>query len=212
MKLRRPITSTDLYRKRFNVLDFKDEWLQLIGRPEVTGSWIIYGDSAHGKTRFMIQMAKYLGQFGRVFINSLEEGEAESIRQVWQQEDIDTSRDHVYLLDKEPVNMVRQRLEARNAPDIVFFDSVQFMRKFSEDDYVDLLNDFGNKLFIFTSHAEGKKAKGAVAEAIRYRSFVKIMVEGYRAFSKSRYGGSGYYDVWPEMAEKYWAERLKSSK
>jgi hypothetical protein len=210
-KLSRPITTADLYRKKFNVLDFKDNWLHLIGRPEVTGSWIIYGDSTQGKTRFMLQMAKYLGGFGRVYINSLEEGESESIKQGFRAEDIDTGRNNVYLLDKEPLATIRERLQMRNAPDFVFFDSVQFLHKFSEEDYVKLLNDFNNKLFIFTSHADGKKAKGAVAEAIRYRSFVKLRIEGYRAFSKSRYGGRGHFDIWPEEAEKYWAEKLKTA-
>lgn len=204
-KLRRPITVTDLYRKKFNVLDFTGEFGALIGKPEVKGSWIIFGDSSQGKTRLMLQLAKYMGNFGRVYINSLEEGESESIKQGFKDEQMEDKKDRVYLLDNEPLDVVRQRLsQKRNAPDFVFFDSVQFMKNFTENDYIDLLNDFPTKLFIFTSHVQGKEPKGALAQAIRYRSFVKLYVHAFRVFPKSRYGGVATYDIWPEKAQAYY--------
>lgn len=205
-ELRRPITSTDLFRKKFNVLQFEGKWKEFIGCPEVKGSWIIYGDGANGKTRLMLQMAKYLGNFGKVYINSLEEGESESIKRGWIEEDIDSTRDHVYLLDKEPFEQTRQRLTMRNSPDFVFFDSVQFMQKFTQEEYNDLLNEFPNKLFIFTSHVTGKEPKGSLANAIYYRSFVKFYVEGFRAFAKTRYEGNTPFDIWPEKAFEYWSK------
>lgn len=204
-RLRRPITVTDLYRKKFNVLEFTGVWKKLIGNPEVKGSWIIFGDSTNGKTRFMIQLAKYLGEFGIVYINSLEEGESESIKQGFKAERMEDVKNKVYLLDNEPFEIVLQRLrKKRNSPRFVFFDSVQFMRKFTEDNYLDLLEEFPDKLFIFTSHVKGKEPKGALAEGIRYRSFVKLFVHAYRVFPKSRFGGGQHYDIWPEAAEAYY--------
>lgn len=202
-RLRRPITSTDLYRKKFNVLNFTGEWSAHIGKPEVKGSWIIFGNSTNGKTRYTIKMAKYLGNFGRVYMNSLEEGESHSIRTAWEAEDIDSQKDNVYLLDNEPLETVIRRLKMRNAPDMVFFDSVQFMRGFTIEQYAELLDQFNNKLFIFTSHAQGKDPKGSVADAIYYRSFVKVRVDNYRAFPQSRYGGNLPFDIWPEKAQAF---------
>jgi len=203
-KLRRPITVTDLYRKSFNVLSFTGLFLALIGCPEVKGSWIIFGDSSQGKTRFMLQLAKYLANFGIVYINSLEEGESESIKQGFKAEQMEDVKDSVYLLDNEPLDVVRRHLTKRNAPDFVFFDSVQFMKGFTEYDYVELLRDFPDKLFIFTSHVVGKEPKGSLAQAIRYRSFVKLFVHEYRVFPQSRYGGNLPYDIWPEKAQAYY--------
>ncbi|WP_346856544.1 hypothetical protein [uncultured Draconibacterium sp.] len=203
-KLRRPITVTDLYRKNFNVLQFTGQWFSLMGNPEVKGSWIIFGDSSNGKTRFVIKLAKYLANFGIVYINSLEEGESESIKQGFKAEQMEDVKDKVYLLDNEPLEVVKQHLrKKRNAPDFVFFDSVQFMRSFTEADYMNLLEEFPTKIFIFTSHVKGKEPKGALAEAIRYRSFVKLFVSVFRVFPKSRYGGGAPFDIWPEKAQAY---------
>ena len=205
IKLSRPITVEDLYRTKFNVLPFSGAFKQLMGQPEVLGSWLIFGYSTQGKTRFILQLAKYMANFGKVFINSLEEGKSESIKQGFIAERMEDVRNRVYLLDREPLEHVKERLRRRNAPDFVFFDSVQFMQEFTIDDYIALLDEFAhkNKLFVFTSHAKGKEPKGSVADAIYYRSFVKLRVDGYRVFPQSRYGGNHYYDIWPEKAQAY---------
>lgn len=210
-KLRRVISSTDLYREKFKLAEFTGEWKNLIGCPEIKGSWFMYGDSGHGKTTFMVQLAKYLGNFGIVHINSLEEGKSASMKEAWKREDIDSVRDHVYLLDREPLETACQRLrQKRNAPDFMFFDSVQFMRGFTHDMYQDLMDEFRNKLLIFTSHADGKKPKGALASDISYDSNVRFRIEGYRAMvSKSRHGGSGHFDIWPERANEYHSNNQK---
>ena len=66
-------------RTRFKVLPFEGEWKDAIGCPELTGSWIIWGNSGNGKTRFALQLCKYLCQFGRVAYDSLEEGVSVSL-------------------------------------------------------------------------------------------------------------------------------------
>ena len=47
-------------RTRFKVLPFEGEWKDAIGCPELTGSWIVWGNSGNGKTRFALQLCKYL--------------------------------------------------------------------------------------------------------------------------------------------------------
>jgi hypothetical protein len=54
------------------------------------------------------------------------------------------------------------------------------------------------------SHAEGKEPKGNVAKSVRYDAFVKIWVEGYKAFPQSRFGGGNEFVIWPAGAQKYW--------
>ena len=63
---KRAINAKELLGKSFDVLDFDGAWLGLIGKPEVKGSWIIWGQSGNGKTRFALQLAKYLARFGKV--------------------------------------------------------------------------------------------------------------------------------------------------
>jgi len=75
--------------------------------------------------------------------------------------------------------------------------------------YKEMLQRFPDKLFIFTSHAKGKDPKGALAEAAWFDANVKVWVEGYRAFPKSRYGGGDYFDIWAEQAQIYWTQNNK---
>lgn len=208
-KLQRPITVTDLYRRRMNVLPFRGRYADSFGQPEVKGSWLIWGRSSEGKTRFALQLARYLTQFGKVLFNSLEEGASASMRTGFKSVEMEQVSRKIHLLDQEPVTDLTERLRLRNSALFVIIDSIQYT--FMDiSDYKQLLNDFPGKLFIFTSHAKGKEPKGSLAESVWFDSNVKIWVEGYRAFPKSRYGGEQPFDIWPERAARYWADNAKN--
>lgn len=191
----------------FNELPFEGEWLALIGSPELSGSWLIWGDSGNGKTRFALQLCKYLAQFARVAYNSMEEGASKSIKKAFREVGMDEVKCAVILLNNEPVDELKERLRRRRSPDVIVIDSIQYSG-LNYRDYVALRAEFKNKLFILISHAEGKNPAGRTAKSIRYDAFVKIRIEGYRAFALSRYGGSKPYTIWKEGAEAYYNEDL----
>jgi hypothetical protein len=207
--LKRPYTVTDLYRMKLDVLEFRGPWLASFGKPEVRGAWIIYGPSFEGKTRFAMMMAKYFAQnFGKVLYDSLEEGKSKSVIDAFRDVEMETVGGNIHLLDQEPIfpDLV-DRLKLRKSARFIFIDSIQYTWMEIADYKERLLKQFPDKLFIFTSHAKGRDPKGALAEAVWYDSFVKIQVEGFRAFPKSRYGGGAHFDIWAEEAEKYWAKK-----
>ena len=81
MLSKRAISIHQLYRTNIRSLDFAGEWLDAIGCPEPTGSWLIWGNPGNGKTRFALQLAKYLTTFGsKEAYDSLEEGVSLSLR------------------------------------------------------------------------------------------------------------------------------------
>jgi hypothetical protein len=184
-------------------LDFEGPWLASIGQPELTGSWIIWGNSVNGKTRFALQLAKYIARFRRVAFNSLEEGKSKSMRTAILDIGMADVQRHFLFLDKEPVRELVERLSRPKSPDVIFIDSLQYTG-LNYAEYKLLRDRFRNKLFIFISHAEGREPKGNVAKSIRYDAFVKIYVEGYKAFPQSRYGGGDEFVIWPKGAQKYW--------
>ena len=51
-------------------------------------------------------------------------------------------------------------------------------------DYIQLKEEFPDKLFIIISHARGKNPKGDAATSVMYDADLKIWVEGYVAYSK----------------------------
>lgn len=203
MSTKRAIPVNQLLNTKFRGLPFEGEWLESFGHPELTGSWLVWGNSGNGKTRFALQLAKYLTGFCKVAYNSLEEGVSLSLRTAIEQVNFNGSGRNLVLLDKEPIPELIARLEKPRSPEVIIIDSVQYTGlKYQE--YKKLRDRFRRKLFILVSHAEGKMPEGRVAKSIRFDAMVKIWIEGYRAWPVSRYGGGQPYTIWEEGAAKYY--------
>jgi len=188
---------------------FDGEFAASFGTPELKGAWFVWGNSGNGKTSFVLQLCKYLTKFGRVAYNSMEEGDSESFKIACQRERMEEAKRKFILLDKEPIAELKERLRKRKAPQVVVIDSIQYSQM-SYSEYTELLNEFGNTLFLIISHSEGKEPEGKIAKKIRFDAFIKIRVEGFVAFVKSRYGGDKPYTIWDEGAEKYHGLDFKS--
>lgn len=192
---------------KFDELPFEGEWRNLVGLPELTGSWLIWGASGNGKTRFALQLCKEFARYCRVAYNSMEEGASKSMKKAFHEVGMGERRRRVILLDNEPISELKERLRMRRSPDVVVIDSVQYTGM-TYRDYVQLRSEFRNKLFILISHADGKNPAGRTAKSIRFDAFVKIWVEGYKAFALSRYGGGEAYTIWKAGADKYYNEDI----
>jgi hypothetical protein len=191
--------------KKFPVMEFTGEWQQAFGKPATHGSWLVWGASGSGKTRFAVQLCKYLSKFGKVAYDSLEEGYGVSLQRAFRETNMEEVGSRVTVLDKEPMPELKKRLKKQKSPDIVIIDSFQYTRMTYED-YIRLKEEFPRKLFIFISHADGHDPRGAAAQSVRYDCEVKIRVEGYRATAVSRFGGKSSYTIWHEGAAMYWSE------
>jgi hypothetical protein len=189
--------------QKANELDFSGDFLRSFGRPEVTGSWIIWGNPGNGKTRFALQLCKYFARFVKVAYNSLEEGASKSIREAILDVGMSEVRNNFLLLDTEPIEELKERLRKQRSPDVIFIDSWQYTG-LNYAEYRKLRSEFQHKLFVLISHAEGKSPEGRTAKSIRYDSFVKIWVEGYRAFPASRYGGNEPFTIWDKGAAEFY--------
>lgn len=62
---------------------------------------------------------------------------------------------------------------------------------------------FPRKLFIYISHAEGANPRGNVAMSVKYDAFVKIYVQGFRAYPQSRFGGGSPFVIWDKGAQDF---------
>ena len=188
---------------KFHLLEMDGEWLSAIGKPELTGSWMIYGAPKNGKTTFAMMLAKNLSRFCRVAYDSVEEGLSQSIQMSMERVGMSEVGGRVVLLDKEPFGELVKRLNKQKSPDVVIIDSVQFMG-LTFDEYKRLKTAFPDKLFVYVSHVSGRQPEGQVAKRIWRDANVYFRIEGHRAFHVSRYGGGNPIDVWKERAEEYW--------
>lgn len=204
----RAISVTQLYTKKRKLLAFVGEFAKSFGKPELKGAWLIWGGSGSGKTTFILLLCKYLTQFARVAYNSLEEGDSQSFALACKRTGMEDVKRRFILLNKESIDQMKERLRKHKAPQVVVIDSIQYSLM-SYSDYIALCTEFPDVLFLIISHAEGKEPDGKVAKKIRYDAMVKIRIEGYRAFVKSRYGGDAPFDIWKEGADKYHGSDFK---
>lgn len=204
-KLKTKIKVKDLVSERSEkrTLDVSNEWQELFGIPEKFGSWIIWGRSFSGKTRFAVRLATHIAEIGeRVAYLSLEEGDSKSIRRAFAAEYKPKSNIRLALWCNMDLEEVERELKKQRAPQVVIIDSVQYLG-INYAGYKKLRQAFPRKLFIFISHAnEQKEPAGATAVKIRYDASVKILVDGFVATAFSRYGGGEPMTIWAEGREK----------
>lgn len=205
IKLKRAKSINDLYTMEFETLPFTGEWLALVGEPEPYGNWFVWGISGSGKTSFLMQLAKYLASLDlRVAYNSLEEtDESLSLKLAVKRAGMIDLPTGMFVAICEPIDVLSARLRKQRSPDVVIFDSIS-KAQLTRKQYDDFKAEFGKKKLIVwvahenaqTGHPKGCKA----AEYILGDCDVKLNVDRYRVFPKSRYGGNHYKDVWPERA------------
>lgn len=207
----RAISNKNVLTAKFEVAEFDGAFLASFGKPELRGAWIIYGGSGSGKTSFVMQVCKYLTRFRRVAYDSLEQGLSLSLQKAWERVGMEEVGNRIILLNKESLKDLRLRLSKKQSPDVVVVDSVHYWLGLKMSDYINLRNDFPDKLFIFVSHEKGGQPDGKLAQKIRYDSDIKIRVEGYKAFVTTRYevaergeGGADFV-IWEQGANDYWA-------
>jgi hypothetical protein len=155
-----------------------------------------------GKTTFTSMLIKYLSKFGKVYYDSIEEGDGESLKLAWNKVGMLEAARRVLLLDRENIEELILRLKKKRKPKFVVLDSIQHS-DLTRQSYLELRNTFPTITFIFISHMDGRRPEGNLAKFIYQDSGVKILLKGFVAFPKSRFGGNAPFIVWPEGAAKF---------
>ena len=211
----RAISNKNVLQAKFEVADFEGRWLRSFGRPELRGTWLVYGGSGSGKTTFVLELCKYLTKFGRVAYDSIEQGLSLSLQKAWQRVGMAEAGTRIILLDKEGAKEVAARLKRKQSPDIIVIDSVQYWRRYTIEDHLRLRGQFSNKLFVYISQERKGEPKGSTAQNIRYDADIKIGVEGDKVFLTTRYEvpdkqeGRADFIIWEQGAREYWANLTK---
>lgn len=201
--MKRAIPVNEFLNEQKQVYEFDGSFFGAFDKPEKNGVWFIWGQSGNGKTRFGLQLAKYMTRFGKVAYNSLEEGNSLPMQKAFKDVGMSEVAGKIVLIS-ERIPELTKRLKARRSPDIVVVDSFQYTQ-LNFPKYLDFKALHPKKLIIFISQADGKLPKGKSAESAMYDASLKIWVEGHRAMSKGRYiGQHPFYTVWHEGAERYW--------
>jgi len=203
MTIKRAVSVDEILKKKFIELQLSGEFQKLLGSPERSGIWLIWGESFNGKSSFCLQLAKELTKSGKVFYNTLEEGARKSLQQSIIRQNMKEVKNRFMIGNRESIPELKERLRRKKSPDIVIIDSIQYTG-LNKKEYKSLKEEFSNKLFIFISHADGKSPEGSLAKFVKYDADIKIRVEGYKAMCLSRLGGDKEpYTIWAQGASEF---------
>lgn len=211
-KISNAISVEKLTNKKFIDIPLGGEFKELLGDPERSGSWFVFGESGHGKTTFILSLCKELSSVPKIKIayNTLEEGARKSFQNAVVQNQMEHCRKGSFvILDKEPIELLRTRLSKHKAPNVIVIDSCQYAN-LDKLSYKKLLKDFPRTLFVFNSHAVGKRPVGAIGRDIKFDADIAIRVHGYCAFAEKSRMNRGKlarpYIIWEEGAREFWGD------
>ncbi|MDR2935925.1 MAG: hypothetical protein LBU80_01080 [Rikenellaceae bacterium] len=199
------LSPSEVLKMRKETIPFTGAWRDAFGNPEWAGVWLVWGNSASGKTSFVMQLCKELSRWRKVAYNSLEQRDSKTMQDTIREYNMQQCpRGRFQLIPGEKIEDLSKRLLKPKAPDVVVIDSYQYTQM-SYREYVDFKEKHPDKLIIFISHADGLQPDGRAARKVQYDAELKIRVEGFRATSLGRtIGDKGFYTVYEEGANKYW--------
>lgn len=194
------ISAQRFAKKKFRVLPFEGVWRDSFGEVEIGSRWLIYGDSGHGKTEFACQIAKYVGQWGKVIYASAEQGESSSMQKPWTRNKMQERRKVELVSDFNFEELVEKITKTKRLK-MVVVDSIDYLNM-SKEQYVELDKVAKNVMLLFIAWADGKQPKSRAAKDIQYMTSVKIRIVDFVAFGRSRYGGNIPYVIYEEKAKE----------
>lgn len=197
---KRALSVNDILCYEPKSIGFDGKWKEAMGDPELKGCWTIWGASGQGKTRFLLQLTKYLMSKGvKVAYNSLEEGLSATFKRAIIDSGIVAENIGMFSLwDKLQLDDVKKNLVKKRCPRVIIIDSVQFLDGVTKSDLSEMIDNNPRKLFVFVSHAAGRQPLGALANSLRYKSDIKMYVDDFYNHITSRYSGRAVFDIWPE--------------
>lgn len=196
---RRAYSPREVVRRTYRTIEWGEPWSGPFGHPVWTETWFVSGQSASGKSSFVMQLCKELCRHAGVLYVSLEEGVSQSFKARMERFRMTEVQGAFRVVVNETWDELAERLARRKSPHFVVIDSFQ-MTGWSYEQTMRLVQRFGTKSFIFVSQEYKGQPMGKAAARLRYIAGMKVRVVGFRAFCMGRYTedpGSSY-TVWEE--------------
>jgi hypothetical protein len=192
-KLNSPITAMELSGFEYPTYGFTGKWKNLIGDPSIPFSLMFWSKPGMGKSTLTIELAKYMSDnFGcKVLFLAIEEGLSYTLKEKFMRLHADKS--NIHIASEMPVSL--------NGYDVVIIDSVTKLNMKPEA-FNSLKRKFPDKTFvlIFQSTKKGE-FRGSNEWEHEVDVAININENGYATASKSRFGGTGTFKVFPGVID-----------
>lgn len=207
-----------LSKKRYELVQgLSAALIASIGKIEDAWDAIIYGPSGNGKTNFTIDLVKELivALNAKAEYVSYEEGHGATVQEAMinRHDMLEAVGNKLQITDVLSYEDLVKRMGRKQSAKIWVIDSLQ-AAGFTYKECKALKEKFvmgrKKKIIIYISWGEGIKPIGATARDVEFYANIKMRVEGFVMFPKSRYGGNKPFVIWEgdetEGAKYYWGK------
>ena len=186
----RAITLKNLHDKKFKVFPFEGIWADVMGQPELTGAWLIYGAEKNGKTWFSLKLAEYLSSFAKTLYVSAEEGTGKTFVDACKRAKLDARNRNLQFLEYTLLVDLNEKIAKRKSAKIIFIDNITiYSDELKNGGLRDMLKQHTDKLLVFVAHEDRKEPYTATAKLCRRLAKVIVRVQGLMCFVSGRCPG-----------------------
>lgn len=182
-----------LYKKVFKTFPLSGVWLDVLGTPEVSGAWIVYGPEKNGKTWFSLLLADMISQLSNVLYISAEEGLGYGFVEACKRAKLET-RKGLQFSEYIGVEELNKRLQRQRSPKVVFIDNITvYNDELKNGALRRLLKSHPTVLFVFIAHEEKGQPYTATAKLAQKLANIIFHVQGLTAIVHGRCPGGLLY-------------------
>ncbi len=191
-----------LLGKKYPVYGFDSDLIEMIGEAEIGFKMLIWGASGQGKSTFAALLLKSLSKYGKVYYNSIEQGEGKSIQDLATHTGLGECDKGKFMFgDRDDFEQMMRKLKTNNSKFVVI-DSLQYIN-LTVVQYKRMITAFPKKAFIIISwEGAGGNPKGEYAKSIRYMVDIKSYVKAGEVFTNSRFAATQPWKI-PGLYDKF---------
>jgi len=199
----RTLSTRNLFDRKFKTFEFEGVWFDVLGNPETTGAWIVYGNEKNGKTWFSLKLAEYLSSFAKTLYVSAEEGTDLTFVKACERARLDPNNRNIQFLEYESIEDLNIRLKKRKSAKIVIIDNVTIYKdELKNGEFRRMLRIHKDKLLIFIAHEDKGEPDGATGKLIKKLAKIIMRIQGLTCFISGRCPG-GILQIDEEKSKLY---------
>jgi hypothetical protein len=191
---RKSYSVTDIVAWKFEDHALPDEWIAHLG--ELAGRFTMYvdGDGGHGKTEYVIKLAKMLAtHVGKTRLNNVEQGKHKQIQLsvVRNKFATEVPAGRFQYDNLRTFEAYKAKLKRPQSGRVQIIDSISYW-PLNVKQVQELIEEFPRKSFVFVAY----KAHESQNKPIAHLCDIKVRVKDFVATPSGRFGGNKPFIVW----------------
>lgn len=204
VRQKKALNVANILNQKIERVQFTGEMFEAFRQPQNKGVWFCWGNSASGKSTFIMQLAKEFCLNKMKAIHNLLEEETDDSDYVERVEYLNMNdvKDYYHALSYGYEEFCSYLTRNKQIKVVLIDSGGYFFNSFAQ--YLEFKKRFKDKTIIISGHAQGNSPRSELEKSIMYDAKQKVFISGYQAACKGRTIGpnGGFYTIWKEGFDK----------